>query len=267
MRRSIIGGRASDRRRRRPAGRCEMDAAAILAASFFSTAPHVPHAHRPHPAGEPAVRGADGGRHRPAVPPAVQAPRRGLCGERDGDLAQGPVDSAEDLAPRQPRRRGRADRGADRRHRRGHDGRGRGLQHRARRADHRHQHGLPGQEGLQQVGRLGADAGRDAGAGDRRGGGRRLRAARRAGHAEDAHRLVRDRAQRGAHGARRRKRRHRDAHRARPHARAGLQGRGRVRHDRRGEGRGAHSGGRQRRHRHARRRRATCWQRPAPTPS
>ena len=31
-------------------------------------------------------------------------------------------------------------------------------QHRPRRADHRHQHGLPGQEGLQQMGRLGADA-------------------------------------------------------------------------------------------------------------
>ena len=47
-------------------------------------------------------------------------------------------------------------------------------------------------------------------------------------------------------------RRHRDAHRARPHARAGLQGPGRVRHDRRGEGRGGDPGGRQRRHRFAR---------------
>ena len=34
------------------------------------------------------------------------------------------VGHAEDLAPRQPRRRARPDRGADRRHRRGHDGRG-----------------------------------------------------------------------------------------------------------------------------------------------
>ena len=82
------------------------------------------------------------------------------------------------------------DLGADRRHRRGDDGRGRRLQHRPRRADHRHQHGLPGQEGLQQVGRLGADEGRIARARDRRGGGRRVRAARRAGDAEDAHRLV-----------------------------------------------------------------------------
>jgi hypothetical protein len=49
------------------------------------------------------------------------------------------------------------------------------LQHRPRRADHRHQHGLPGQEGLQQVGRFCPDAGRAAGARDHRGGGRGLR--------------------------------------------------------------------------------------------
>ncbi|MEI2678773.1 MAG: hypothetical protein V9G29_13465 [Burkholderiaceae bacterium] len=36
------------------------------------------------------------------------------------------------------------------------------LQHRSRRADHRHQHGLPGQEGVQRLGRLRADAGRAA---------------------------------------------------------------------------------------------------------
>ena len=44
---------------------------------------------------------------------------------------------------------------------------------------------------------------------------------------------------------------------ARPHARAGLQGPGRVRHRRGGEGGAAHPGGRQRRHRLAARRRAT----------
>ena len=38
------------------------------------------------------------------------------------------------------------------------DGRGGALQRRPRRADHRHQHGLPGQEGVQRLGRLGADA-------------------------------------------------------------------------------------------------------------
>ena len=106
--------------------------------------------------------------------------------------------SAEDEPARRPRRRGRADRGADRRHRRGDDGRGRRLQRRARRADHRHQHGLPGEEGLQPVGRLGADEGRAARARDRRGGRRRLRAARRSGDAEDAHRLVREREERRA---------------------------------------------------------------------
>ena len=61
-----------------------------------------------------------------------------------------PVGQPEDLAPRRPRRRGGADRGADRRRRPDDDGRGRALQRRARRADHRHQHGLPGQEGVQQ---------------------------------------------------------------------------------------------------------------------
>ena len=54
---------------------------------FFQVIPPSRHAHRPHPAAEPALRRADGGRHRPAVPPALQAPGRGLRGERDGDLA------------------------------------------------------------------------------------------------------------------------------------------------------------------------------------
>jgi tRNA-dihydrouridine synthase B len=40
---------------------------------------------------------------------------------------------------------------------------GRPLQRRPGRADHRHQHGLPGEEGLQRHGRLGAAAGRAAG--------------------------------------------------------------------------------------------------------
>ena len=53
-----------------------------------------------------------------------------------------------------------------------HDGRGRPLQRRRGRADHRHQHGLPGQEGLQRHGRLGADEGRAAGGADPRRRGR-----------------------------------------------------------------------------------------------
>ena len=51
------------------------------------------------------------------------------------------------------------------------DGRRRALQRRPRRADHRHQHGLPGQEDLQRHGRLRAAAGRTAGRADSRGGG------------------------------------------------------------------------------------------------
>ena len=74
---------------------------------------------------------------------------------------------------------------------------------------------------------------------------------RRAGDAEDAHRLVRRRAQRAAHRTRRAGRRRRHGGGARPHARAGLQGPGRIRHRGRRQGRAAHSGGGQRRHRFA----------------
>ena len=65
-------------------------------------------------------------------------------------------DVAQDAPAPRPRRRARPDRGADRRRRSADDGRGRALQRRPRRADHRHQHGLPGEEGLQRRGRLGA---------------------------------------------------------------------------------------------------------------
>ena len=80
----------------------------------------------------------------------------------------------------------RADRGADCRRGSADDGASRSLQRRSRRADHRHQHGLPGQEGVQCRGRLRAAEGRAArrahsGCG-RAGGGR-------AGHSEDSHRL------------------------------------------------------------------------------
>ena len=95
--------------------------------------------------------------------------------------------------------------------------------------------------------------------------GRGLRAARRAGDAEDAHRPLRRREERAGDRARRRVGRHRAAHRARPHARAGLQGPGRVRHDRGGEGGAVDSRGRQRRHRLARRRRAPCSRTRRPT--
>ena len=94
------------------------------------------------------------------------------------------------------------------------------IQRRPRRADHRHQHGLPGQEGLQQVGGLGADAGRAAG---RARSSRRVRCApssvpvtlkMRTGWDREhiAMRCARARSPRSAGIA--------DAHRARPHARA-----------------------------------------------
>ena len=96
------------------------------------------------------------------------------------------ADTRKVAAAHRSRGRGRAHRRADRRRRSRDDGRRRALQRRARRADHRHQHGLPGQEGLQRRGRLGAAAERAAGRRDRR---RRRARGRRAGHAEDPHRL------------------------------------------------------------------------------
>jgi tRNA-dihydrouridine synthase B len=57
-----------------------------------------------------------------------------------------------------------------------------------------------------------------------------------------------------------------DGHGARPHARAGLQGPGRVRHHRRREGRAAHPGGGQRRHRQPEKAREVLAA-PAPTRS
>ena len=67
--------------------------------------------------------------------------------------------------------------------------------------------GLSGQEGLQQVGRFGPDAGRGAGAADCRGGGGRGGAAWRASDPQDAHRLVCQRAQCDRRLPRRRNRR------------------------------------------------------------
>ena len=61
----------------------------------------------------------------------------------------------------------------------------RALQRRPGRGDHRHQHGLPGEEGVQRRCRFGAARGRSAGGAHPRGGGR---GGRRAGDAEDPHR-------------------------------------------------------------------------------
>ena len=58
----------------------------------------------------------------------MQEVRRGLGRIRDGGLELVAVGQRENAPPRQSRRRGRADLGADRRGRPGHDGRGRALQ-------------------------------------------------------------------------------------------------------------------------------------------
>src|SRR6266704_3060765 len=96
---------------------------------------------------------ADGRRHGSPLPAAVQEVRRGLGRIRNGGLELVAVGERENAPPRQSRRRGRADLGADRGGRPGHDGRGRPLQRGAGRANRRHQHGLPGEEGLQHPGR------------------------------------------------------------------------------------------------------------------
>ena len=121
--------------------------------------------------------------------------------------------------------------------------------------------GCPATQGVQRRCRLGADGRRAAGDRDRRGGGARGRGA---GHGQTAHRPRAGVAQCGAAGARLRAGRRSDAGGARPHARLRVRRARRVRHDRRSQGGGVDSGGRQRRHRLARKPRATCCAPPAP---
>ena len=153
---------------------------------------------------EQPVRRPDGGRHRPAVPPAVPAPRRRAmrsarwsprgpsCGDslktsrranHDGESAPIAVQIAGTDAPMMAEAaRYNIDRGAQ---------------------IIDINMGCPAKKVCNEWAGSALMQRRAAGAGHRRGGGRRLRAARRAGDAEDAHRLVRQRAQRGAHRARR----------------------------------------------------------------
>ena len=63
---------------------------------------------------EQSRRRADGGRHRPAVPPAVQTAGRGLRGVGDGRFESAAVGHGKVAAAHRPSRRGGADRGADR---------------------------------------------------------------------------------------------------------------------------------------------------------
>jgi hypothetical protein len=149
------------------------------------------------------------------------------------------------VAPHRPRRGDGAEGGADRRRGAGRAGRVRQVQRRPRRPDHRHQHGLPGQEGLQQLVRFGPAAARRPGPAHP---GSVVRAVDVPGHAEVPHRLgppEQERPDDRAHG---RAGRHRDADPARPHPRRRLQGRCRIRHHRRGEGGRVDSGGGEWRH-------------------
>ncbi len=179
-------------------------------------------AHRTVPPFEQSRRRADGRRDRSAVPPAVQALRRGLRSVGDGGVESAASRHGKIAAPHRSRRRAGAGFGADRRRRSGADGRGGPLQRGARRADHRHQHGLPGEEGLQR--RRGLCAARERAA--RRGDphiGRPRR--RRPGDAQDPDGHRPGASQRARDRAHRRGRRHRRACRARPHARVRVHGR------------------------------------------
>ena len=206
----------------------------------------------PYVIAEQPRRRADGGRHRSAVPAAVQAARRGLRGVGDGRVESAAVGHRQVAAAHRSRGRGRADRRADRRRRSGDDGRRRALQRRARRADHRHQHGLPGEEGVQRRRRLGAAR-------------RTSRWSRRSSTRSCARSTCRSRSRSAPVRIRRTQRVAHRAHRARTRAsrrspctaaRARARSSVAVEYDTiaRREARGAHPGDRQRRHRHAGRR-------------
>ena len=81
---------------------------------FFS---FIARAHRPLRHRQQSRRRADGGRHRSSVPPALQAPRRGIRGVGDGRVESAVVGDGEVAAAHRPSRRGRAHRRADRRRR------------------------------------------------------------------------------------------------------------------------------------------------------
>ena len=134
--------------------------------------------------------------------------------------------SAEDQPARRPRRRDRPDLGADRRHRRADDGRGRAPTTSTRGAQIIDINmGCPAKKVCNKWAGSALMKDEPLALAIVEAVVARVRAARRAGDAEDAHRLVREREERGAHRARRRSRRHRHGRGARPHPRAGLQGR------------------------------------------
>ena len=203
------------------------------------------HLHRPDPAAQSGVFGADVRRHRCAVP----APgRRAGGGARhlgnDGLRRARRGQTHRPAAPRRPRRRP-ACRAACRL-RSALDGRRRAHCRGRRRRHHRRQHGLPGQARHQRRVRFGADARpRSCAHFDRGGGAGR----RRAGDAENAARLGRPQPQRAGAGAARRTGRRAARHRAWPHALPVLQGPRRLGGGARRQGGGGDPRRRQRRHR------------------
>ena len=150
------------------------------------------------PAGVPCTDGRD---HRSAVSPHGCAFRRRAAGQRDGGL-----DRNGDAAPLDPRGgagqgadgRRRGGLGADRRARGRGDGRDRAHRRRDGCASHRHQYGVPGQEGHGGAVGFGADArSGPRPAADRGSTGR----GQRAGDAEDAAGLGRCLPERAGTGA------------------------------------------------------------------
>ncbi len=211
-----------------------------------TASPPTRHAHRLARAEESRFRCADGRGDGSTVSTPLPPLRRRPCRGRDGRIESAAVGEREDVAPPRPRWRAGTGGRATGRRRSADAGRGSPLQRRSRRADHRHQHGLPGQEGVRRGERLGIAARRGAGRAHPADGGRR---GRRAGHAEVPHRMVARAAQCRARRppGRGRRRPHADA--ARAHAGLRVRRCGRVRHDRRRQARRVDPGRGQRRHR------------------
>ena len=146
------------------------------------------------------VRRSDGRHHRPPLSPPRPALRRRSRRVGDGVFAARAARVAQDpVAGRSQRRAGPIAvqiAGADP----ADAGRCSAPQRRRGRADHRHQHGLPGEESLQRRGRLCAAGGRSAGRAHPRGRGD---GGRSAGDAQDPHRPGPERAQRACDRAHR----------------------------------------------------------------
>ena len=171
---------------------------------------------------------ADGRSDRPPVPPALPAARCRSDRIGDGDERPAPAHQCEDDAPHRPRWGACAQVGPDCRRGPGAPRRRGAIQRRPWRRYHRHQHGLPGQEGVQRGGGIGATVRRGARRAHPRARGR---GGRGAGHPENPHRTGSGSAQRGADRAHRGGSRRRRRRRARQNATVRVQGTRRIRFD------------------------------------